>query len=240
VIESINISLKSLPVNVGANKEYYDTTITKFKDFTWDLGDAFGYKKPLSGLTLDLEDVYSDHSLETRCFFLDLSGFSNSERKIIVAFFYNASYFLGCLKNHQNKNLWTHWVVCDEFQSFLELKWSKNYLIDLLEKSGNELRKYKVFQLMVYQSIWPELKDLLNNSWYTFVFALPPEQAELFTEILSFWISKQEMEITAKHISNLKRWEFFVSFDTTDYGLLTATAQSLNINDPKVRAMLTD
>jgi len=34
IIDSINSSLKSLSSNLSGSKEYYDTTITKFKDFT--------------------------------------------------------------------------------------------------------------------------------------------------------------------------------------------------------------
>ncbi|EKD44517.1 MAG: hypothetical protein ACD_71C00114G0015 [uncultured bacterium (gcode 4)] len=238
IIDSINSSLKSLSSNLLWNKEYYDTTITKFKDFTWDLWDTFWYCQSYSDLTLDLEDVYWEHNIETRCFFLDLSAFSNIERKVIIAFFYNGSYFLWSLKNHQNPTLWTHWVICDEFQSFLELKGSKNYLIDLLEKWTNELRKYNTFYWIVLQSVPVELKDLLNNLWFIFVFSLPPEQAEMFTDILSYWINKDFAEITEKNISNLKRWEFFASFDTIEYWLLTVISKSLDINNPKIREML--
>ena len=240
IIDSINSSLKSLSSNLSGSKEYYDTTITKFKDFTWDLWNTFWYNQPYSDLTLDLEDVYWEHNLETRCFFLDLSSFSNIERKVIIAFFYSGSYFFGSLKNHQNPTLWTHHIICDEFQALLELKGSKNYLIDLLEKGLNELRKYKVSYLFVFQSVSLELRDLFNNLGYLFIFALPPERAEMFTDILSYWIDKDFAEITEKNIANLKRWEFFASFDTIEYWLLTVISKSLDINDPKVRDILID
>lgn len=239
IANSIYSQLKLFPVNLSWNKEYYDTTITKFKDFSWEFGTTFGYWANYDDLTLDLEIVYGDDNIETRCFFLDLSSFSNQERRVIVAFFYNASYFIWNLKNHQ-KSIGTHWVICDEFQSFLELKGQKNPLIDLLEKGLNENRKYKIFYLFVLQSVGSELKDLMNNLGYLFIFALPPEQAELFTDILSFGIdgSSEENVITEKHISNLGRGSFFASFDTIEYGLLTVVSKSLDINDPKIRKLL--
>ncbi|EKD44451.1 MAG: hypothetical protein ACD_71C00130G0013 [uncultured bacterium (gcode 4)] len=238
-LEAINSHLKGLIAYQMVNKEYFDTTITKFKDFSGDLWYTFWYWSEYSDLTLDLEIVYWATNLETNGYFLDLSAFSNQERQVIIAFFYSASYFIWSLKDHQ-KALGASWTICDEFRSFLILKGEKNYLIDLLEKWLNENRKHFIFYLFVLQSVSRELKDLFNNFWYIFVFALPPDQAEFFSDILSFWIagSPEEKVITEKHICNLQRWSFIASFDTVEYWLLTVMSKSLDMNDPKIRKAL--
>lgn len=68
-----------------------------------------------------MESVFSGNETETRGIFLDLSGFSNQERRVVVAFFYSGSYYLGSLKDHSSR-IGTNWMVCDEFRSFLETK----------------------------------------------------------------------------------------------------------------------
>ena len=103
-------------------------------------------------------------------------------------------------------------------------------MIDLLEKWLNELRKKKVSYLFVFQSVSPELKDLLNNLGYYLIFALPPEQWELFENILTNGIQK-DIEITQKDISNQERWVFYASFDTINSWLLTVSSRSIDFQN---------
>ena len=229
--------LTNLIKNTKNSPDYYITSFTKLKDFAFDLGETFGYKKIYSELTLDIDELMKMEKSEVDINFFDLSSFNSNERKVIISFLTNATYHLWLLKDHNNSNIGKHFWVCDEFQSFLELKWYKNYMIDLLEKWLNELRKKRVSYLFVFQSVSPELKDLLNNLGYYFVFALPPEQWEVFEGILTNGIQKDK-EITQRDISNQERWVFYASFDTIHSWLLTISSKSIDFKKSENRAVL--
>lgn len=229
--------LTNLIKNTKSSPDYYITSYTKLKDFAFDLGETFWYKKIYSELTLDIDELIKMEKNEVDINFFDLSEYNSNERKVIISFLTNASYHLWLLKDHNNPNIGKHFWVCDEFQSFLELKWYKNYMIDLLEKWLNELRKKKVSYLFVFQSVSPELKDLLNNLGYYLIFALPPEQGELFENILTNGIQRDKI-ITQRDISNQERWVFYASFDTINSWLLTISSKSIDFKKTENRAVL--
>jgi hypothetical protein len=229
--------LINLVRNTKNSPDYYITSFTKLKDFAFELWDTFWYQKNYKELTLDLEVLMKMEKLEVDINLFDLSEYNSNERKVIISFLTNATYHLGLLKNHNNPNIWKHYYCCDEFQSFLELKGSKNYMIDLLEKWLNELRKKRVSYLFVFQSISNELKDLLNNLWYYLVFALPPEQWQLFEELLTNWTQK-DIEILQKDIANQQRGSFYASFDTINSWLLTISWKSINFQTPLNKTIL--
>lgn len=233
IVEIWNNSLEHLETllkNTKNSNDYYITSYTKLKDFAFDLGETFWYKKSYNELTLDIDELMKMEKNEVDINFFDLSQYNSNERKVIISFLTNATYHIWILKNHNDPSIWKHYWICDEFQSFLELKWHKNYMIDLLEKWLNELRKKKVSYLFVFQSVSPELKDLLNNLGYYLIFALPPEQWELFENILTNWIQK-DIEITQKDISNQERWVFYASFDTINSWLLTVSSRSIDFQN---------
>lgn len=240
IVEIWNNSLEHLETllkNTKNSSDYYITSYTKLKDFAYDLGETFGYKKSYNELTLDIDELMMMEKNEVDINFFDLSEYNSNERKVIISFLTNATYHLWILKNHNDPRIWKHYWCCDEFQSFLELKWHKNYMIDLLEKWLNELRKKKVSYLFVFQSVSPELKDLLNNLGYYLIFALPPEQWELFENILTNWIQK-DIEITQRDISNQERWVFYASFDTINSWLLTVSSRSIDFQNDYNKSLL--
>ena len=222
--------LETLLKNTKSSSDYYITTHTKLKDFSFDLWETFGYKKSYNELTLDIDELMKMEKNEVDINFFDLSECNSNERKVIISFLTNASYHLWILKNHNDPKIGKHYWCCDEFQSFLDLKWHKNYMIDLLEKWLNELRKKKVSYLFVFQSVSHELKDLLNNLGHYLIFALPPEQGELFEDILTNGIQK-DIEISQKDISNQERWVFYASFDTINSWLLTVSSRSIDFQN---------
>lgn len=110
-------------------------------------------------------------------------------------------------------------------------------MLDILEKILNEHRKKKINMLFIFQSISRELQDLMNNLSYSLIFSLPPEQSELFIETINAWL-EQKFAIEIKDIVNLKRWEFYASFDTINHWTLSILARSLNIEDTNIKKLL--
>ncbi len=204
--------------NIQKDPSYYDTAITKLKIFSYELGDTFGFNSWISDLTLDLQEMMKEHSNMIRIYAFNLADFSMDERKIIIAFLMASSYFYWTRKNHTNPKLSKHYIVVDEFQSFLSVKGEKNPFIDLLEKAFNELRKFSIVYILAYQSVSYELKDLLNNLWVFIIFSLPPEQWTFFLPIINSW---SEQELTEKDIANLNRGNFYIIFDTIDIWVQT-------------------
>lgn len=234
---SISQEFKTLLKNIQQDKQFYITSITKLKDFWFWLGDTFWHSKTYQELTLDLEHYMSWTKNETEVYLFDFSLFNLQERKVLISFLTNVVYHIGASKNHNNPNLWSHYYACDEFQSFLELQGGKNYMLDILEKILNEHRKKKINMLFIFQSISRELQDLLNNLSYSLIFSLPPEQASLFVPIINSWL-EQKFAITENDIVNLKRGEFYTTFDTINHWTLSILTQSLNIWDQKVQKLL--
>lgn len=233
----ISQEMKTLLKNLQEDKQYYITSLTKLKDFSFLLGDTFWHNKAYQELTLDLEHYMSWTKSETEVYLFDFSLFNPQERKVLISFLTNSIYHIGAGKNHNNPNLWSHYYTCDEFQSFLELQGSKNHMLDILEKILNEHRKKKINMLFIFQSISRELQDLLNNLSYSLIFSLPPEQAELFVPIINSWL-EQKFALENKDIVNLKRWEFYTAFDTINHWTLTILARSLNIEDANIKKLL--
>lgn len=221
--------------NIQKDPSYYDTAITKLKVFSYELGDTFWYNAGISDLTLDLQEMMKAQWEMIRIYAFNLADYSMEERKIIIAFLISASYFYGSRKNHTNPKLAKHYVIVDEFQSFLSIKGEKNPFIDLLEKAFNELRKFSIIYILAYQSVSYELKDLLNNLWVFIIFSLPPEQWTFFLPILNSW---SEQELTEKDIANLSRWNFYIVFDTVDIGVQTISGFSWDFKEKAFRNIL--
>lgn len=234
---TISKDLETLNSNIKNNNQFHITAITKIKDFHSDLWNTFWYKKSYSELTLDISFLMNGIKTETEVNFFDFSKFNSQQKKVLISFFTNAIYHLWAKKNHLNTKLWKHYYACDEFQSFLELKGTKNPLLDISEKILNEHRKKKISMLFVFQSISRELQDLMNNLSYSFVFSLPPEQAEIFIPVLNSWLMLK-LALESKDIVNLKIWEYYANFDTANFGTLSILAHSLNIANSNTETLL--
>ncbi|NRH21359.1 DUF87 domain-containing protein [Candidatus Gracilibacteria bacterium] len=221
--------------NIQKDPSYYDTAITKLKVFSYELGDTFGFNSGISDLTLDLQEMMKEQTEMIRIYAFNLADFSMDERKIIIAFLIASSYFYGTRKNHTNPKLAKHYIVVDEFQSFLSIKGEKNPFIDLLEKAFNELRKFSIVYILAYQSVSYELKDLLNNLGVFIIFSLPPEQGTFFLPIIN---SGSEQELTEKDIANLNRGNFYIVFDTIDIGVQTISGFSGDFMEKNFRNIL--
>lgn len=235
--DNIDQEIKTFLKDIQTDKQSFITSLTKLKDFGFGLGDTFGHSKTYQELTLDLEHYMSWTKNETEVYLFEFSLFNTQERKVLISFLTNVVYHIGASKNHNNPNLWSHYYACDEFQSFLELQWSKNYMLDILEKILNEHRKKKINMLFIFQSISRELQDLLNNLSYSLIFSLPPEQSSLFVPVINSWL-EQKFAIEDKNIVNLKRWEFYSVFDTINHWTLSILTQSLNIWEQKMQKLL--
>ncbi|GAB0175328.1 MAG: hypothetical protein HHAS10_12070 [Candidatus Altimarinota bacterium] len=233
----VDQELKTFLKDLQVDKQSHITSLTKLKDFSFGLGDTFGYGKSYKELTLDIEHYMSGEKKQTEVYLFDFSVFNTQERRVVISFLTNILYHIGAGKNHNNPNLGSHYYTCDEFQSFLELQGSKNHMLDILEKILNEHRKKKINMLFIFQSISRELQDLLNNLSYSLIFALPPEQAELFVPITNSGL-EQKFAISEKDIVNLKRGEFYSVFDTINHGTLSILTQSLNIGDQNIQKLL--
>lgn len=224
-------SFKSILNNIKENKLFYETAITKLSIFN-QIWETLGHNLLKENLTLDFFKLITEKKIDVEIHLFNLEDFSSIERKLIQGFLNSGAYIFGALKNHLNKNLGYTYIFQDEFQSFLDLKWWKNYLINELEKITNEHRKKKVIFCLIFQFIVEELKELLNNFWIHFIFALPDYQSRIFTTNLTNWI-KWNLEITEKHIANLWRWEFYASIDTNTNWLCTIFWKSFNLNNEK-------
>ena len=86
--------LTNLIKNTKNSPDYYITSFTKLKDFAFDLGETFGYKKIYSELTLDIDELMKMEKSEVDINFFDLSSFNSNERKVIISFLTNATYHL--------------------------------------------------------------------------------------------------------------------------------------------------
>lgn len=234
---AISQEMKTLLKNIQEDKQFYITSLTKLKDFGFWLGDTFWHNKAYQELTLDIEYYMNWTKKEVEVYLFDFSLFNPQERRVLISFLTNAIYHIWATKNHNNPNTWKHFYICDEFQSFLELQGAKNYMLDILEKILNEHRKKKINMLFIFQSISRELQDLMNNLSYSLIFSLPPEQSELFIETINAWL-EQKFAIEIKDIVNLKRWEFYASFDTINHWTLSILARSLNIEDTNIKKLL--
>lgn len=221
--------------NIQKDPSYYDTAITKLKIFSYSLGNTFWFNTDTSDITLDLQEMMREQEKLVRVFTFNLEKYSAEQKRIIIAFLVGASYFYGSRKNHQNVKLAQHYVVVDEFQSFLSIKGEKNPFIDLLEKAFNELRKFSIVYILAYQSVSHELKDLLNNLWVFIIFALPPEQWRFFLPLLN---SGSEQELTEKDIANLNRGSFYITFDTIDIWVQTISWFSWDYKESAFRKVL--
>ncbi|GAB0174581.1 MAG: hypothetical protein HHAS10_04600 [Candidatus Altimarinota bacterium] len=221
--------------NIQKDPSYYDTAITKLKVFSYELGDTFGFNVPMLALTLDLQEMMRTQKEMIRIYTFNLADFSMDERRIIIAFLISTSYFYGSRKNHTNPKLAKHYVVVDEFQSFLSIKGEKNPFIDLLEKAFNELRKFSIVYILAYQSVSYELKDLLNNLGVFIIFSLPPEQGSFFLPIIN---AGTEQELIEKDIANLNRGNFYIVFDTIDIGVQTISGFSGDFKEKVFRNIL--
>ena len=221
--------------NIQKDASYYDTAVTKLKIFSYDIGDTFWYNAGIGDITLDLQEMMWEQEELVRVFAFNLEKYSMEQKRIIIAFLIGASYFYGSRKNHQNSKLPKHYVVVDEFQSFLSIKGEKNPFIDLLEKAFNELRKFSIIYILAYQSVSHELKDLLNNLWVFIVFALPPEQWRFFLPIVN---AGSEQELIEKDIANLNRWNFYIVFDTINIWVQTISWFSGDYKEKEFRKLL--
>ncbi|MDD3144743.1 MAG: hypothetical protein PHV23_01385 [Candidatus Gracilibacteria bacterium] len=224
-------SFKSILNNIKENKLFYETAITKLSIFN-QIGETLGHNLLKENLTLDFFKLITEKKIDVEIHLFNLEDFSSIERKLIQGFLNSGAYIFGALKNHLNKNLGYTYIFQDEFQSFLDLKGGKNYLINELEKITNEHRKKKVIFCLIFQFIVEELKELLNNFGIHFIFALPDYQSRIFTTNLTNGI-KGNLEITEKHIANLGRGEFYASIDTNTNGLCTIFGKSFNLNNEK-------
>ncbi len=219
---------KYLLNNIKENSQFYETLITKLSIFNWEFWEVFWFNKFKKEYSLNLFELFINKKIEVETHLFNLEDFSTDEKKSIQSFINAWSYVYWTFRDHLNPKLWYCYIIQDEFQSFLNLKWSKNYLIDNLEKILNEHRKKHIVYVLIFQFIVPELKDLLNNMWIQFIFALPSEQANIFTQDLTNWV-KNWIEITDKEITNLWRGCFYTLIDTVNNWLNTIYWESFNL-----------
>lgn len=220
---------KYLLNNIKENSQFYETLITKLSIFNWWFWETFWFRKWKNEINLELFNLFATEKIEVQTYLFNLEDFSNDEKKAIQSFINAWSYVYWTFRNHLDTKLWYCYIIQDEFQSFLNLKWSKNYLIDNLEKILNEHRKKHIVYVLIFQFIVNELKDLLNNMWIQFIFALPSEQANIFTADLTNWLKTSWLEITDKEITNLWRGSFYTLIDTVNNWLNTIYWESFNL-----------
>lgn len=219
-------SFKYLLVDV----DMYETAKTKLSIFD-TMWESFWYELKKDELTLDVYDLIAEKKIDVDINLFNLEDYWNNERKAINAFLTSGAYIFGSKKDHLNANLGYTFIFEDEYQFFCEITGSgKWFLINEVERILCEHRKKKVIFCLIFQYLVKEYKELINNMWVLFVFALPDEQANMFTANLSHWI-KWNLEITEKYIWNLKRWEFYCSIDTTNNWLCTIFWKSLDLNN---------
>ena len=211
------------------NQTFFETSLTKLKDFNWSLWNNFWYWERIEDYTFDLYEMMTMKWRDVIVSLFNLKDFAFNERKIITSFIMSAWYVYWFLKDIWNKDIPTHKFIIDEFQSILELKGAKNYMIESIEKKFNEERKASNFYLCIFQYIWKELKDLLNNMWYSFYFSIANEQAKLFIEDINNWISNDDI-ITTKDIASLGVWCFYLTLNTTKSWLISTYWESFDLS----------
>lgn len=229
--------IKRMPTNLSKDQNFYETTVSKLEIFIWDFWKTFWYQKKINELIFDYYDFIINKKIDTEVLLFDLELFSIEERKVFHWFLNSSSEVFWNIRNYKNPNLGSTYIFLEEFQSFLEIKNNtKDYSILSLEQILNQRRKHKINYTFIMQFVTKEMKDLLNNIWVSFIFALPPEQASLFKDNLTNWTDWNTF-ITEKDIWNLNRWEYFALFDSINNWLCTVSGKSFdlwNTNDRKI------